>query len=62
MLMLADPAAQQICIESMSQRNGSDGDAWLSAGGNHFGFEFGTMPTAPPTCLAYLFVSVHVST
>lgn len=62
MLMLDDPAAQQIRIESMRQRDGSDGDAWLSAGGNHLGFEFGTMPTAPPTCLAYLFVSVHVST
>jgi hypothetical protein len=46
----------------VSEGNGSDGDAWLPAGSNHLGFEFGAVPTAPVTGVVYLFVSVHVST
>lgn len=61
-LMLDDPAAQKIGIKPMREGDGSDGDAWLPAGGNHLCFEFGAVPAAPATGLAYLFGSVHVST
>ena len=36
---------RSIGIQTARKRDGGDGDAWLLAGGNHFGFEFGAAPT-----------------